>query len=138
VRNIPNEKWVIVTYELNNEIKISNPIRTKQILKPSIWSDDVTINQEMSTMPSFMWQNNAFGDNAIYFQIISDIQDNLFSGTYTYENQFQYYNTSNVVLNITAQAPPTLSIGSSYNFTLMDVSEDNWVNTVIQKTFDAQ
>ena len=138
VRNIPNEKWVIVTYELNGEIKVSNPIRTKQNSKPSIWSNDVTINQQITTMPSFMWLNNAFEDNAIYFQIISDAQDNLLSGTYTYENQFQYYNTSNVVLNITIQTPPVLSIGSSYNFTLMDVSEDNWVNTVIQKTFDAQ
>lgn len=49
-----------------------------------------------------------------------------------------YYNTSNVVLNITTQTPPSLIVGNNYNFTLMDVSEDNWVNLVIQKTFKAQ
>lgn len=138
VRNSTSEKWIIVTFELNGEIKISNPIRTKQTLKPTVWSDEVVINQESSTMPKFTWENNAFGNNAIYFQVVSDAQDNLLSGTYTYENQFQYYNTFNVVLNITTQTPPALSIGTSYNFTLMDISEDNWVNTIIQKTFEVQ
>jgi len=137
IRNTQAEKWIIVTFELNGEIKISNPIRTKQIMKPTVWSEDVTINQETTTMPKFTWQNNAFDDNAIYFQVISDVQDNLLSGTYTFENQFQYYNTTNVVLNITTETPPNLVLGSDYNFTLMDVSEDNWVNTVIEKTFEA-
>jgi len=136
--NASNEKWIIVTFELDSEIKISNPIRTKQVSKATVWSDEVTINQDQSLMPIFTWQNNAFGGNAIYFQVISDAEDNLLSGTYTFENQFQYYNTSNVVLNITIETPPALLIGASYNFTLMDVSEDNWVNTIIQKTFEAQ
>jgi len=138
IRNSEIEKWIVVTYELNGEIKISNPIRTKQFSRPSVWSDDVIINQETSAMPNFIWQHNAFGDNAIYFQVISDAQNNLLSGTYTFENEFQYYNTDNVVLNITIDAPPSLSIGTIYNFTLMDVSEDNWVNTIIQKAFEVQ
>ncbi len=138
VRNTPSEKWIIVTYELNNEIKISNPIRTRQISKPTIWSENISINQQEAGMPSFNWIDNEFDDNAIYFQVVSDTQGNLLSGTYTYENQFQYYNTSNVVLNITTQTPPNLISGVSYNFTLMDVSEDNWVNTVIEKTFEIE
>jgi len=133
-----SEKWIIVTFELGNEIKISNPIRSKQISKPTIWNDVVTIDQSQSSMPNFMWQHNAFGDNAIYFQVVSNTQNNLLSGTYTYDNHFQYYNTSNVVLNVTTQTPPGLIIGNNYNFTLMDVSEDNWVNWVILKTFEAQ
>lgn len=132
------EKWIIVTFELNNEIKISNPIRSKQITKPTVWNDNVSINQNDVGMPNFMWDNNPFGDNAIYFQVISDAENNLLSGTYTYENHFQYYNTSNVVLNVTTQTPPILISGNNYNFTLMDVSEDNWVNWVILKTFEAQ
>jgi len=129
------EKWVIVTFELDNEIKISNPIRIKQILKPTIWTEDVSISQVQVGTSDFTWTDNAFGDNAIYFEVISDAQDNLLSGTYTYENQFQYYNTTNVVLNITQQVPPALVSGETYNFTLMDVSLDNWVNTVVQKSF---
>ncbi|WP_341216895.1 hypothetical protein [uncultured Wocania sp.] len=132
------EKWVIVTFELDGEIKISNPIRVKHLTKSTVWNDEVAIDQSQSRMPNFAWEHNAFGDNAIYFQVISDEQDNLLSGTYTYDNHFQYYDISNVVLNVTTDAPPELIIGSSYNFTLMDVSEDNWVNWVIQKTFDAQ
>lgn len=134
----PNEKWIIVTFELNGEIKISNPIRSKQNTKPTVWNSEVVIDQSQSNMPNFIWENNAFGDNAIYFQVVSDAQNNLLSGTYTYDNHFQYYNPSNVVLNITTQTPPQLIAGNNYNFTLMDVSEDNWVNWVVQKPFKSQ
>ena len=129
------EKWIIVTFELDGEVKISNPIRSKQISKPTVWNDAVSINQSQIGMPDFLWEDNAYGDNAIYFQVISDAQNNLLSGTYTYENHFQYYNTSNVVLNVTTQTPPALVLGNEYNFTLMDVSEDNWVNWVVLKTY---
>jgi len=133
------EKWIIVTHELDGEIKISNPIRTKQLSKASNWTDEVDIDQDVSTMPKFNWEKDQFGDNAIYFQIVSDEQNNLLSGTYTLESTFQYYNTSNVVLNITTETPPTLLIGAPYNFTLMDVSEDNWVNLfILNKSFIAE
>lgn len=134
----PKEKWIIITFELEGEIKISNPIRSKQITKPTVWSDDITINQNESGMPKFNWTDNAVGDNAIYFQVLSDDQNNLLSGTYTFDNFFQYYDTENVVLNITTQPPPNLIINSNYNFTLMDVSEDNWVNWVVQKSFKVE
>ena len=129
------EKWIIITFELDGEIKISNPIRSKQISKPTVWNNEVAINQSQSRMPDFMWQDNPVGDNAIYFQVLSDDNDNLLSGTYTYENRFQYYDTSNVVLNVTTESPPVLIKNENYNFTLMDVSLDNWVNWEIQKPF---
>lgn len=134
-RPFASEQWVIVTYELEGEIKISNPIRTKNISKPSVWNDAVTIDQQEVAMPKFTWADNAFGDNAIYFQVVSTIDNGFLSGTYTNENQFQYYNTSNVILNVTTTTPPNLTAGLPYKFTLMDVSEDNWVNAVVQKTF---
>lgn len=137
-RDLALEKWAVVTYEFNDTIRISNPIRLKQDSKPTIWSESVSINQNDSMMPKFTWIDNEFGENAIYFQVISDVQDNLLSGTYTYENQFQYYNTDNVVLNITSEPPPDLIVGNFYKFTLMDVSLDNWVNGVIQKNFESQ
>ena len=89
-------------------------------------------------MPKFVWEDNAVGDNAIYFQVISDDQNNLISGTYTYDNYFQFYDLENVVLNITTQTPQPLTLNQEYNFTLMDVSEDNWVNWVVLKTFEAK
>jgi len=133
-----DEKWIIVTFELDNEIKVSNPIRSKQMTKPTLWNDEVVIVETPPSMPVFRWEDNAVGDNAIYFQVISDSQNNLLSGTYTYENLFQYYKTDNVILNVTTQTPPDLVPKASYNFTLMDVSSDNWVNWVIQKPFEAQ
>lgn len=134
-QNALNEKWIIVTFELNDEIKISNPIRSKQISKPTLWNDEVVIDQSQSGMPIFNWVDNPVEDNAIYFQVLSDEANNLLSGTYTYENQYQYYKTDNVVLNVTTQPVPNLVSQETYNFTLMDVSEDNWVNWVIQKSF---
>lgn len=138
IQNSSNEKWIIVTFELDGEIKISNPIRSKQNSKPTVWNDEVAVDKSQSGMPSFIWEDNPVGDNAIYFQVVTDENNNLLSGTYTYENQFQYYNTSNVVLNVTTQTPPNLVLSENYNFTLMDVSLDNWVNWVIQKTFVAE
>lgn len=132
------EKWIIITFEMNEEIKISNPIRAKHLTKPTLWNDEVLVDQAISGMPNFNWEDNPVGDNAIYFQIVSDENNNLLSGTYTYDNQFQYYNTSNVVLNVTTQTPPTLINGNEYNFTLMDVSLDNWVNWVVIKAFNSQ
>jgi len=138
VQSVVNEKWSIVTFELDGDIKISNPIRSKQITKPTVWTDAVTIDQSQSGMPKFVWENNAVGDNAIYFQVLSNSANDLISGTYTYDNYFQFYNTDNVVLNITSEIPSSLILDEEYNFTLMDVSEDNWVNWVVLKTFLAQ
>lgn len=124
------EKWIVVTFELENEIKVSNPIRSKQFSKPTLWQDLVSINQSQAGMPIFTWPDNLVGDNAIYFQIVSNDNNDLLSGTYTKENQFQYYKLDNVTLNITQQNPPSLQNGITYKFTLMDVSTDNWVNAV--------
>lgn len=131
--------WIIITFEMDGEIKISNPIRTKKTTKATLWDDIITVNQTQSQMPIFSWTDNSAEDNAIYFQVITDNQNNLLSGTYTFQNQFQYYNLNNVVLNITLDEPPTLNIGATYNITLMDVSLDNWVNIVtLNKSFIAE
>ena len=67
--------------------------------------------------------------------MVTDAQNNLLSGTYTYEKLFTYYNLENVVLNVTRENPPSLLSNNSYSFTMMGVSLDNWVNLVIQKDF---
>lgn len=137
-RPFANEQWIVVTFELDGDVKISNPIRTKNVTKATVWHTEVTINQQTPKMPKFIWEHNTTGDNAIYFQVVSTEDNGLLSGTYTYENQFQYYNTSNVVLNISPETPLNLTIGNSYKFLVMDVSEDNWVNAVFQNIFVAQ
>ena len=69
---------------------------------------------------------------------VRDAENNFLSGTYTFEKWFQYFNLSNVVLDINTSNPPNLIEGNSYNLTLMGVSEDNWVNLLIQKGFTGQ
>ncbi|WP_299361605.1 hypothetical protein [Winogradskyella sp.] len=133
-----SERWFIVSYEIDGDIKLSNPIRIKQMTQPTLFSEDILVNQEQSQMPIFSWDINSETDNAIFFQVVSTVDDDLISGTYTFENQFQYYNTSNVVLNITVGTPPDLVLGQTYKFTVMDVSEDNWVNQLLVTQFTVE
>ena len=122
------EKWVIVTFDENGERHLSNPIRLKQETKPTEYLPQNISVDASSVMPIFTWRDGTYTDSKIYFQVVSDTADNLLSGTYTFEKNFQYYNLDNVVLNITQDDPLSLMSGSSYGFSLLAVSEDNWVN----------
>ncbi|KJD37013.1 hypothetical protein PW52_00710 [Tamlana sedimentorum] len=136
--NITVERWFIVSFEMDGEIKLSNPILIKNQSQPTIFSSDININQDTSQMPLFTWEVNSEADNAIFFEVISNTNNDLISGTYTFETQFQYYNTSNVVLNITNGTPPDLTLGETYSITIMDVSEDNWINEFFINQFTVQ
>jgi len=138
IRNEATESWCIVTYETEGRVHVSNPIKLKNASKPTEWTDAVTINLETTLMPQFSWEDGVIAENEIYFEVLSDAENNLLSGTYTYETSFQFYKLDNVVLNITTNVDPTLNINEEYNFTKMGVSEDNWVNLVLQKTFISQ
>ncbi len=122
------EKWLIVTFEEEGKIHLSNPIRLKQNSKPTEYLPENIMVQPKGTMPAFTWVDGMFKDSKIYFHVVSNENDDLLSGTYTFDKFFQYYKLDNVVLNITEEEPPTLEIGPNYNFTLLAVSEDNWVN----------
>jgi len=135
-RTITQEKWVIITFFEDGKLHLSNPIRLKHRTKPTEFTENVGINTDAETMPVFTWEDGIFEDNKIYFQVISNSNGDLLSGTYTFEKQFQYYKTDNVVLNITQGIPPQLTPMNSYNITLMGVSEDNWVNILIDKEFE--
>lgn len=137
-RSGADENWSIVTFLLDGQLHISNPIRLKNATVPTSWESEVDINQAQSLQPLFTWSDFGITDNDIYFQVISDEDDIFISGTYTYDNDFQYYDTFNVVLNINTETPADLVLDDTYNFTLMAVSEDNWVNLVIQNAFVAQ
>lgn len=129
------EKWVIVSFDEGGKTHLSNPIRLKQNTKPTEYlPQNITIDAS-SNMPNFSWVDGRLDDTKIYFQVISDAQNNLISGTYTFERMFEYYSLDNVVLNITKGTPPNLEPNATYNFTLMGVSEDNWVNLIVEKSF---
>ena len=121
---------------LNGELHKSNPIRLKNVNEPTTWTDEVTVEFPETVMPQFTWSD--FGeDNDIYFEVISESEDETFlSGTYTNDTFFKYLDNANVVLDINEdETPEDLVEDTEYLFTMMAVSEDNWVNTVIEETF---
>jgi len=138
VRNDIKETWSIVTYKTNGKIHKSNPIRLKHQSKPTEWSSQVMVDFSQNTAPKFSWNNGVINENAIYFQVLTNANNDLLSGTYTYDRWFQYYVLDNVVLNVTREDPPELEIGNEYNFVMMGVSLDNWVNLVLVNKFTIQ
>lgn len=132
------EKWVIVAFDEDGVTSISNPIRLKQNTKPTEFiSENITVDVS-TNMPIFSWEDGLYNDTKIYFQVLSEPSNDFISGTYTFEKIFQYYNLDNVVLNVTQGNPQALNSGSAYNFTLMGVSEDNWVNLLSELPFQIQ
>ena len=87
--------------------------------------------------PVFQWQDGRTPQNQIYFQIVLDENDNLISGTYTFDLQFQFYDLSNVVLNISPTSPtPSLLNQEQYSFVMLGVSIDSWVNLIVEGDFE--
>lgn len=138
VRTDVKEVWSIVTYKTEGKLHVSNPIRLKHQTKPTEWSTQVSIDFTQNTSPKFSWNDGVINENAIYFQVVTNANNDLLSGTYTYNKWFQYYVLDNVVLNVTRETPPVLEIGNEYNFIMMGVSLDNWVNLVIMNQFTIQ
>lgn len=134
------EKWIILTYRTPDKIHICDPILLKHTSKPThVDHNIVEIDHTAPTQPKFSWNADEDDETVIYFQVVSDSLGNLISGTYTYEKSWKFYDLSNVVLNIAeTDPPPVLSQGSKYRFTLMAVSEDNWVNLIAEKEFITQ
>ena len=135
VRESDNEAWGIVVYKTSGAFHISDPIRIKNKTKPTEWSSAVTVAGTDSVNPKFTWQDGAIKENVIYFEVVTDANNKLLSGTYTTDKFFEYYKLNNVTLNITRETPPEILPNNTYRFTMMGVSEDNWVNLVLQKQF---
>ena len=130
------DRWGIVTYEVNDSIRICNPVYIKVKHKPTIWVPQSLNVLSNGINPTFTWKEYSRFDNAIHFNVVSDSSGNLISGTYTQDTSWTFYDLSNVTLNITDDTPvPALNTSSRYNFTLMSVSKDNWVTTFGQKEF---
>ncbi|QVY67377.1 hypothetical protein [Polaribacter sp. Q13] len=136
-RSDSEEKWCLVTYMLDGELHKSNPIRLKNVTNPTSWTDEVSIEFPTTLNPKFTWSDFGVDDNTIYFESISEVDDDTFvSGTYTLDKTFQYFDTSNVESSLnTSKTPDDLVEDTEYLFTMMAISDDYWVNTVILETF---
>jgi len=137
--NVSHDTWCVVTYKTLGQLHICNPIKIKHYSQPTLFAPQVITVQNNGLQPKFNWGDSTTTNNAIYFQVVSDTIDNLISGTYTYDKHWNFYDLSNVVLNIHDVIPiPSLKNSTKYNFTLMGVSLDNWVNITGQKGFSTQ
>ncbi|MDX6746519.1 hypothetical protein SHK09_06930 [Polaribacter sp. PL03] len=136
-RSGDTESWCLVTYKKDGILRVSEPIKLNNISKPTTYSDEVTINYKTTLEPNFTWQDSATKESVIYFEVITDEEEDFISGTYTEETFFQYYDESNVLETpkINTTAPVNLVEDEIYNFTMMGVSEDNWVNIIIEEQF---
>lgn len=136
---LTEERWARVTFETGDSLHVSNAIRLKYPVKPTLYDSSAVMVQPNGVSPAFAWPAVDDASDAIYFQVVSDRNGNLVSGTYTFEKTFTFYDLENVVLNIRdVSPPPMLDLGEQYTFTLMTVSEDNWVNLIAQRQFTTQ
>lgn len=135
-----DESWCIVTYLTAGKLHKSAPIRLKNATNPTSWQSEVTIEYSVTLEPKFTWSDFGITDNVTYFQVLSDEEDDFISGIHTENNSFQYYDISNTDQNLVMNTtiPPDLVLGATYNFTLMGISADNWVNLIIESSFVAQ
>ncbi|MEM8898444.1 MAG: hypothetical protein AAGC85_10085 [Bacteroidota bacterium] len=124
------QRYGLVLYQRGDKFYISNPINLKTLDTPTEYNPNLLeIDQTDPFSPKFRWTDGRIAGNVIYFHAVLDEQGDLVSGTYTLDKQFQFYDLSNVVLNIRdVTPPPSLASGKSYRFVLMGVSIDNWVN----------
>jgi len=137
--NVPSDSWCIVTYKTPGKLHICNPIKIKHYSCPTLYAPQVISVRDDGIQPGFSWIDSTTSNNAIYFQVVSDSANNLISGTYTYDKQWVFYDLSNVVLNIRTVSPaPSLLRSKKYNFTLMSVSLENWVNLTGSKVFETR
>ena len=136
-RSNSDENWCLITYEINGKLHKSNPIRLKNATKSTIWTDKVTIEFPNKLTPRFIWTDQGITGNETYFQVITEEEEETFlSGTFTHDTFLEYLDTTNVVADINEEeTPESLVEDKEYLFTMMGISEDNWVNLVIQETF---
>lgn len=129
-------RWGIVTYEVNGSLRICDPVHIKVSFEPTVWAPQRISITNNGLTPGFSWKEYPQLESVIHFNVVSDSNSNLLSGTYTVDTSWKFYDLSNVTLNIRDVNPiPSLDSNSRYTFTLMSVSDDNWVTTFGQKEF---
>ncbi|WP_343330622.1 hypothetical protein [Polaribacter staleyi] len=134
-RTDTKESWCIVTFVVGDKLYKSAPVKIKIVNRPTEWLTDITIDFPETLKPKFTWVDGKYKESTNYLQVITDSGSTFLSGTFTEENTFQYYIDTNVIAKINLETPADLIFDDEYNVTVMGISEDNWVNLVIQESF---
>lgn len=126
---ILDEKWIIVTYEVDKKLHISDPIFLDPLKRPTKDINNKIQITETGTTPNFDWTTDETEGNVIYFSLVTDSTNQLFSGTYTTDKMWTFYELSNVTLNVTPTFKPTLNPNGNYRYVHMGVDANNWVRS---------
>ena len=84
------ERYGLVTYRTPGRLHMSNPIKLKINTKPTEVNADLLTIIDDGVTPTFRWDDGLIPENAIYFHVVSDLDDNLISGTYTFDRAVSY------------------------------------------------
>lgn len=131
-----SDRWGCVSFVSQDTLWYCKPVHYKMQSKPTIFtSDRMQIQLESDFIPTITWEDQD-RENIIYFQILVDERGDAISATYTEDKKFKFYDTSNVVFNVTRPGPVLpLQPNKEYSVVLMGISSDNWVNLIMQKSF---
>ena len=132
-RSGSSESWCLVTYVVQGVLRISEPIKLNNTSKSTAYSKDVFIDYKTIIEPNFTWEDGARNESVLYFQVVTDEEEDFISGTYTEDTFFQYYDETKENINTTT--PKTLQEDEVYNFTMMGIGVDNWVHIIIEEQF---
>jgi len=130
---------IIVSLIEDDKLYYSKPIEILSTVQETILDQTVEVDLENNLMPVFSWENSTIDESSIYFHLITHpLSDQAISGTYSYDNTFQFYKLDNVVFNVTEDENPELIANNLYRITLMHVSDNNWVTRISERTFNTQ
>jgi hypothetical protein len=121
---VANEYFAIVKYTINNQIKLSNPIRVNHINKPTSWTEvDVAVDQSNSGLPKFTWERNVAGDSSIFlFGLFDQSGDGPLVSILTTDTEFLYFDTSNAVFEYTLGTLEPLNFGELHQINFLDIN----------------
>ena len=132
------DEWIVMTYLIDDKIKVSSPIRINNFFQPTEYIETIEIDQNESGSASFDWSVQSYDVNAFFVEIMKNNSETVLSLTFTNDSNFQYFNLENVTLNLSETAPPDLELGDDYEFTVLDIGVDNWINSIYRQPFIAE
>jgi hypothetical protein len=130
------EYFAIVKYTVNNEVRLSNPIKMSHTSQTSVWTNEgVGVTQSTVGYPRISWANNFDGETSYFFCILTNSSGDTFVNVTTEDTYFQYFNIFNTTNNFTQQSPEALVSDAFHRVYLLDINNDNWLNRVVDYGF---
>jgi hypothetical protein len=135
-----HESWYIITYQIDDVIYRSDPIQLRNKTQPTVWKGgtDMEVTFPETLLPLFTWDDFGITTNDRYFHLVTTASSSFVSGVYTQQNTFKYNDFSNTTSNINTITPPDLIFEDTYRTKVLGISNTNWVNLIIEKSFDIE